>query len=356
MPSPRTSRMMARTSSDQQLQQPPTSIDSSSRIVEDSEVGRTSRSKRSESSISGESPTSEDDRRERRSSSRPPPILKRPGIESGSKKTAKILTPSWKTGPSDPDHDEAGAPPAKSFAERTSLSSVEPQQTQAHVKSDSLSSDAQESRSTSTSKGKKKAAFVVGGSWAKRRPALSRRKSSQSSSGGNSKVPSPKIGSGSPTASGSRRGSQFDTPSYQRPAGSKRPTSRSVSPISSSPFKLRSRSQLPDIAADTSSSHPQRLVDRDFRSSFVDRLRTQGLGSIKSPAATCLSTSFQARGSSFGTQDEGKGKEKATEEEDLAGLSLERLPSQVLEEEDEPAEPAALPRVRSQLTMLLKDD
>ena len=341
-------------------------------------------------------PTVEEEKGRRRNTSRPSPILKRPGIDTSvQSKTARILTPTWKTSKIDPAHDESNFPRKTVVPARSKLSATE--NPQDNIGSSAYSSTTLESEqlsststlratspprqklsssaklSTSTTSGsskvpKKKPGFVASSATTKRRPAMTRRKSSQSSSSNASKITSPKPSAQSspPLAAGNdSTGLCFTPPSVttrERPAsviprGSDRPTSRSASPISSSPFRRPTRDHLPTATdeANPAPSHEDWLVDRNFRSKFVDKLGAEGSPfaplTAKSTAATGVSGSFQATGSMFTSYgDSREPRNENTSESIGQGGNL----GLVIEEEHR-VNPA-FPSSKSQLTSLLKED
>jgi hypothetical protein len=119
---------------------------------------------------------------------------------------------------------------------------------------------------------------------------------------------------------------------------------------------------MPDPAA------PQDwLVDRDFRTKFVDKVRGEHPFAhlmSKSASATGIASSFQAGGMmAFGPaydagRSTGKGKGRLVGGQDAEerpdNRRVARRPSQAVE--DDPADGHLLPRTKSQLTMLLEKD
>ena len=362
-------------------------------------------------------PTIEEEKGRRRGSSRPPPILKKPRTESTSQqsKTARILTPTWKTprresddrglssrtpssvsfGPHSDDGRVTRAGPSGGVGQSTGEgpSSSTTQSTPSGLLE--LPSDPSRGSAVSTGKsGKKKPGFLATTASTKRRPAIGRRKSSQSSSSNTSKAPSPRIGSqNTPHASPpppvpslhlQRRESANPNPTAAESSGpsgpltqgpatrSSRPTSRSASPVSSGPFHRPTRDHLPDPPEispkpeATEGSQQDWLVDRDFRTKFADRFRTdyQPLAPFtpRLNASTKVSTSFQPQGS-FGmmaqasSTDKGKGRAQLVE---MTAQTTARHPSPHNDSaiEDDEDEDLALPlsRTKSQLTLLLRKD
>ena len=251
---------------------------------------------------------------------------------------------------------------------------------------------------SSTSKAnKKKATFSVPSAANKRRPNLGRRKSSQTSSSGNtSKAASPKLAD--------RPGTQEDTPPQidnlegistaandllplredldkvlklpkdheilrrsSRHGDSTR-TSRSASPHSARPSRRTSpdRPQLdlsggPPGSASEGAVHHAPLVDNNFRARFAaDRSRRVGSStSLVNPMSTAKSSTATASASFYvGTDNE-----EETEDEEVTRSERGSGPSTLIAagagkravvSRDHPS--TALPRTKSQLTMLLEKD
>ncbi|MCJ1286873.1 hypothetical protein MMC26_006219 [Xylographa opegraphella] len=316
-------------------------------------------------------PTIEEEKGRRRGSSRPPPILKKPRTDSTAQqsKTARILTPTWKT-PSRDSRDDTSSPQASSSR------SFQPPATE-NTRPAPSEAPPPTTSSTSTKAPKKKPTFTASSSSTKRRPALPHRKSSNSTPV--SKTPSPRLASQNthspppplPSLStitrttnayennGALSSAPFPSsksqiplrprspppPSElthpQNPALGRRPTSRSASPVSSTPFHRPSRDHLPMHSLPPPSPStvlptvPQDwLVEPHFRAKFADRATLPVLGGVSA-------------GSPRRTGRVGEEERKQKEEEEAVVDD---------DEEDEEGGEVRLPRTKSQLTTLLERD
>ncbi|MCJ1439389.1 hypothetical protein MMC27_008783 [Xylographa pallens] len=320
-------------------------------------------------------PTIEEEKGRRRGSSRPPPILKKPRTESTAQqsKTARILTPTWKT-PHQGSHDYPSAPQASSSR------SFNPHPTE---DTNPPSASPTTPPFTAPKPAKKKPTFTASSSSTKRRPTLPHRKSSHSSSSTNaSKAPSPRLAAQSthspppPLPSFSTTTHDDDDHSALAPSPPPhahapppppkhhRPTSRSASPISSTPFHRPSRDHLPTHSSSSSSPQPSSstqptpragapqdwLVDPHFRAKFADRTR------VAPARGTVAPQGVQARGR-FELGKEAEDEEEDEEEEEAGEEEAEHAEEEHAVKEDGDEEtPLPLPRTTSQLTMLLARD
>ncbi|KAI9872964.1 MAG: hypothetical protein M1830_000988 [Pleopsidium flavum] len=210
---------------------------------------------------------------------------------------------------------------------------------------------------------KRRTTFVVNTASNRRRPSAVRRKSSQSSSGSASKVASPRL------AAQAQEKTIPESPIAELSHNSlPEPTGNALSPLSRSLLlaavqtehsHLGGASSATEIAAERP---PQDwLVDRDFRSKFVDRRHQEHLTTYltrpvaKAAAAAAAAASFQATGMMDFSEhppstDKGKGKVE------IVPLKPE-VPSNSAATENNEVSPAApLPRSKSQLSLLLDRD
>lgn len=364
----------------------------------------------------------------RRDTRRPPPILKKPkaGSSTHLPKTARILSPTTRK---ESELDIDGESPVSSTQSEDSTSSLStecvalslgrgaarPRSDNEHLEVDGQRSLPQVSptiqrliesvpqANVSQRPGRKKAAYTANTAATKRRPALGHRKSSQSSSGNAPKAPSPhsaapsKMNLESPpplqslgtplddvdsslispntmsdTSTGKARSIIPTLPLEDRSSE----LSRSSSPHQSRHPRCQHQGRLatglgPDLRRDEERRHQDWLVDRDFRSKFVERTRpseSHGLASLhthrtKSSAAVAAPASYQAHGTmGFSEQTPGgllgKSKEKLTFTNKTvpvkaAGASSEAI---INNDDNDDHTPRALSRTKSQLTLLLERD
>ncbi|MCJ1393381.1 hypothetical protein MMC18_006254 [Xylographa bjoerkii] len=337
-------------------------------------------------------PTIEEEKGRRRGSSRPPPILKKPRTEftAQQSKTARILTPTWKS-PRRDSRNDGFSPQASSSRSFDPDSTDDPSPSEEPASTASPAHDAPSSIKSS----KKKPTFTASSSSSKRRPTVPRRKSSQSSSSNNtSKASSPRLGSQaahSPppplpplsTATRQHEGALSPSPAPPTPSDTplsphattphRRPTSRSASPVSSGPFHRPTRDHLPTHSSSSATehagardgAHQDWLVDPHFRAKFADRSRTFASFPTRGDASTRMVTGVQAKGRFELGAEKGKGMAEADDDEE----GRERREEQAVVDDDddddddedaiEDAEAAPvvqLPRTKSQLTMLLERD
>ncbi|MCJ1235848.1 hypothetical protein MMC14_003821 [Varicellaria rhodocarpa] len=352
--------------------------------------------------------------RRRRESAKLPPILKksRAGSSIQFPKTARILTPTWKSGNRDQRHDDelSSSSSTSTESDEGSDEGLEMHTTSLLTHDDGSSDDERSAtiqalRSSSrtasaSSKGdtkpstrtvKKKSAFVASTTTIKRRPSVGRRKSSQSSSSNASKTASPRLtgqekanSSSSPlqpnfSSSGRRDSSQLarsrssnnnlpnipekylgpsaSTQARSKPSSSR--PSRSASPVSSSQktFQQPSLGELaPKTNVETSEPSLQDwLVDRDFRSKFVDRSRNASQATSPSMQMSYMPTTGTR--SSVVPQSLTKGKGKVTQADytdEIIPLKPPCESSSAIASDDE--DPPTLPRTKSQLTTLLQNE
>ncbi|KAI9812785.1 MAG: hypothetical protein M1827_004542 [Pycnora praestabilis] len=270
---------------------------------------------------------------------KPPPILKKTVAKSQShlpgitKVTSPAKDPGVEKHPTRAFIGSSRRPPAPSFSK-------------SHTKSSEASR-------------RKKTTYVVNTAGNRRRPLVSRRKSSQSSS---SNVPIVNTSSGS-----SGEDNAATHPSETPVLPSK--VSSGVSPIQSS---MRQQKQITESSRSPSMgdtradrSYSDWLVDRDFRSRFVDKNRQDTFAAftthpvVTKTLATVAPTPTAATGTvklSELVVSNGKGKGRQfTIVDEVAPLRPEGSPS--LTPADMDKEPGApLPKTRSQLTMLLERD
>ena len=245
---------------------------------------------------------------------------------------------------------------------------------------------------------KKKTAFLASTASTKRRPSIVRRKSSQSSSSNASKTASPRV----PDQSITHRGS---TPPLEQPFSSRHDSTQIAprpdhhggtvehmgSSVASDSSAIAESSESSDLTSSLSSKPSRRasqeqsttrlndsrdsddpakppqdwLVDKDFRTKFADKSRIEhhpfrGLHSIppKSTAAVMAPASFQASGDiAFENQMPtiAMGKMKQADFTDkLVPLKPPGASSSAMDNDDSP--PSALPKTKSQLTLLLDRD
>ena len=365
----------------------------------------------------------------RRDTRRPPPILKKPkaGSLNYLPKTARILSPTTRGEGQFDDEEESTLSTVHSTDSPSSLgtarnalspgrSNASPVSKNEHFEVEGQHPLAKGSLTiprlverepqydVSQRQGRKKTAFAANTAATKRRPAAVRRKSSQPSSGNASKAPSPhfaaqsKVNLESPpplpslgtplddvdsgAMSPNRTGDSstvnartivpalsFDTKSTK--------VSRSASPHQSGHSREQSRDPLAmginpsDTRYHEERAHQDWLVDRDFRSKFVERIRpseNHGLASLRShrtrsSAALVAPASYQAHATmGFGEQTPGRppGKERAklTFTDKMVPLKAPAPSSEAIidDDEDEDDAPQALPRTTSQLTLLLQRD
>ena len=244
---------------------------------------------------------------------------------------------------------------------------------------------------TSSKSGKKKSSFVASTASNKRRPVMVRRKSSQSSgpgsgnasgynsanlSGNVSKIPSPRLTASNSTSKlpvnrglpmalaelgsvpnpPSRSTSnlvdlpnQFVPPRFsQLPPQSPTRPSRSASPASSRPLYQPSFGGI-NLSQNAATDTPvlnDWLVERDFRSKFLERSRSD-LQSVNAPQVS----HGILKGSSGTSLGRGKGRLEAPQQAAPTQNPMEPDDSAIDDEEDPPL--SMLPRTKSQLTILL---
>ena len=343
---------------------------------------------------------------------RPPPILKgsRTGPSKQQPKTARILTPTWKSDARKQESDDEVSP---TTSKSLNLESNASGKTVAPPDSDEEQSDDESQSPTTQAKksvprtpfpgpsktdaypsvkvGKKKSAFVASTASTKRRPTIVRRKSSQSSSSNpTSKVPSPRLPGQSITASppplpklpspraersllahpSGIKSSNFPALAESPPDFSQstkpRPfrTSRSASPNTSRPFQDSSLGALspPSGSVDATEAPPLQdwLVDRDFRAKFVDRSHTSALSMARAtPSSSSTNQPAPSEEEDFsGVDGKGKGKmPSAAYVDSIVPLKPPGAESSAIEDDDED-EPTAtvLPRTKSQLTLLVENE
>ena len=350
----------------------------------------------------------------RRESAKLPPILKKPRAGSSTQfpKTARILTPTLGTGNRDQRHDDelSSSSSTSTESDEGSDEGLEMHTTSLLTQNDGSSDDERSATiqvlrlssrtALASSKGdtkpsskisKKKSAFVASTTTTKRRPSVGRRKSSQSSSSNTSKTASPRLtvqekgySSLSPLqpkfSSSSRRDSSqlarsrssnhnlpnipekyLGTSAFTqaRPKPSSSRPSRSASPVSSSQktFQQPSLGELaPKTHVETSEPSLQDwLVDRDFRSKFVDRSRNASQATSPSTQMSYMPTTVTR--SSIVPQSVIKGKGKATQADytdEIVPLKPPYESSSAIASDDE--DPPILPRTKSQLTTLLQNE
>lgn len=345
---------------------------------------------------------------------RPPPILKgtRTGPSKQQPKTARILTPTWKSDTREEGTDDEVSPTTSKSANlggKPSARLVAPSESDEGQSDDeSRSPTGQPKKSASrtpltgasktdvnpsTKVGKKKSAFVASTASTKRRPTMVRRKSSQTpSSNSTSKVPSPHLPSQSiidsppplpklpsplpernPLAHPSGiRSNHFSTLAESPPEFSQSTktrsyrTSHSTSPTASRPFQDSSLGALSPSrgSVDTTEAPPLQdwLVDRDFRAKFVDRSHTSALSmsrAILPSSSTSQTIPSQADDvSRLDGKGKGKAKTPSTDYTDsIVPLKPPGAESSAIEDddEDEPTS-AVLPRTKSQLTLLVENE
>ena len=341
---------------------------------------------------------------------RPPPILKKPrgGSSTQLPKNARIVTPTWNSSDRTQASNNVRSPtelPEQDIPEQHILrrgSGLKFQENRDDDESISPTSGAPMSRSnsaiymatkdtaSSSKAGKKKSGFqVVANTANKRRPVMVRRKSSQSSgpnsgnasgyhsanvSGNVSKAPSPRLATSSSTSklpvnlplalaelgSGPNPPSkstsnlmnlpeQFVPPKFsQLPPQSPTRPSRSASPASSRPLYQPSFGGI-NLNQHTATETPvlnDWLVERDFRSKFLDRSRSDNRSAIApQPSHGIL------KGSSGTGPGKGKGRLEASLQAAQRQNPAEPDDSAIDDEEDPPL--SMLPRTKSQLTLLL---
>ncbi|MCJ1473909.1 hypothetical protein MMC13_002565 [Lambiella insularis] len=355
-------------------------------------------------------PTIEEEKGRRRGPSRPPPILKKTRTDSATQqsKSARILTPNWKTPRRENRPDNFSPRPSSSISFgpdveedkhhlQEGLDDVEPLSSPTSAEATFTLPQAtpldpsKPSTGSNTKPTKKKSAFVASSTSGKRRPTIAHRKSSQSSSSSASKAASPRLGSHTsayaspppvpPIASLRPEGAQLVSPEPEGRSKSKliskapssptrRPTSRSASPVSSGPFHRPTRDHLPGRVDPGPTKESQEkgqqewLVDRDFRSKFFDRPKAEHQLFAPFPARTDttlrMSTSVQGHGT-FDLEprdtstEKGKGKAKQP-----AATANSKMPSEIAGTSgtaDAGAESIQeLPRTKSHLTLLLEKD
>ncbi|SLM34795.1 Protein of unknown function DUF1752, fungi [Lasallia pustulata] len=367
-----------------------------------------------------------------RDNRRPPPILKKPKVWSSNHlpKTARIVSPTTRKESELDTKEQSLVSSLQSGVSPSSVSveckapapgpgAVRPASENEHFEPEGqhplikvppgTASRVERSpqRDISQRPGRKKAAFAANIAATKRRPAVGRRKSSQSSSSNTSEAPSPhsaaqnKITLESPPPLPSL-GTPLDDvdPSPVSPnspsdtstvkARTIIPTlsfdtrsakiSRSASPHQSKHSRDRPQGRLAmgispgNTQYDEERAHQDWLVDRDFRSKFVERTRpseNRGLASLqthrtKSSTALTAPASYQAHGTvGFGEQAPGDlpGKEKANLTfrnrflpSKAPGAASEAVIDDDDDDEEEGRASQALTRSKSQLTLLLERD
>ena len=363
-------------------------------------------------STTPEASTSPLEKGKTRESAKLPPILKKPSAGSSTQfpKTARILTPTWKSSNRGQRHDDDAASSSSSTSTESDDGSDEglEMHTTSLLTHDGGSSEDEHStivqglrpspRPASSSArmdvrlsgkaNKKKPAFVASTATTKRRPSVGRRKSSQSSSSNTSKTASPRLtgqeranlsspplpprlsSSGRRESSqlGSSRSSNSNLPNIperylELPASSRaksRPSSsrpsRSASPVSSSQ-KTFQQSFLGDLAPKTNEeiSEPSLqdwLVARDFRSKFVN---SRNASQAASPATQISYMSAPGSTSTAVPHSVTKGKGKMTDADyadETVSLKNPGKSSSAIDSDDE--DPPTLPRTKSQLTTLFE--
>ena len=215
--------------------------------------------------------------------------------------------------------------------------------------------------------GRKRATFHANTPANRRRPAIMRRKSSQSSSSAASSAASsrPSVKS----ASENNSTEPADEPeTISRRSSDMRPVTlaeedRSTDDARQPSVETSARSTSPHD--NNPSKHQQKgaLVEPDFRSKFVAKTRSAqssfvSLPSLlrKSSATTAASASYQAAGtvgSGHQMQPAGRAQARVTFSDEVAASNLQK-PADSNVESDEGAQ--ALPRTKSQLTLLLEKD
>ena len=351
---------------------------------------------------------------------RPPPILKKPRGDSSNQlsKTARILTPTWKTERSElqeEDDDDESAVVSPSVASEPETSQKPPTSQLvidetlynddgkpppkipvSRERSPALGTKSGELPSSAKSKSKK-STFVASTVSSKRRPQMSRRKSSNSSglppkaltstpaprlsaprvaptqfSSPRSAIPlpsrAPQGGNGaSPPFPPKLEFKSYDAAQFERvPLQSPRPpasrSSRSASPVLS---RLPSEHSAQATRDDGITGTQSWLVDVDFKAKFADKLREQA--EVQKSFSTVqfnVSTPHTLRRRNVGTQGKGKsvmilGADDEEAEGDSGG-SASAIRSSDDEDEDGgesvTAVPAALQKTKSQLTLLLETE
>lgn len=353
-----------------------------------------------------EAPLAVQDNEKGKAVRRPPPILKGTRTDSSKQqpKTARILTPTWKSDVRDQESDGEVSPTTSTSADIESKPSTDTlppsgsDEERSDDESQSPSSRAKpsaarnplsrptESEAKPPAKAnKKKSAFVASTASAKRRPTIVRRKSSQSSSSNNtSKVPSPrlptqcipasppslpKLPSPRPTRSllahpSGIKSSNFP-PLAESPPDVSRSTqsrparaSRSASPSTSRPFQDSSLDALspPRNTVDTTEALPLQdwLVDRDFRAKFVDRSLASTL--LANPSIPASSSRNQSISSQDDDASQVKGKEKGKMVDSNVAIKPPGAESSAIEDDEDEPTSVVLPRTKSQLTLLVENE
>jgi hypothetical protein len=421
--SPRASRMLPvlRMSESSGLPPPGNDVSSLNLVSDDKELSA------DDETVVGASdaphpPTVEEEKGRRRGSSRPPPILKKTKAESVKQesKTARILTPTWKTARgSSGDDDESSPQPSStiSFAlgppRGRGIDTTSPEKSRVSVydlKSTAAIGSASSSllRGTplespkgtiaSSSKSSKKKPVVAGSLSTKRRPTVMRRKSSQSSGNTNTQSSSStgsKAASPRPTQPAAFAGpSALITPLpltseirgarpliYPEPGSSSsskpilkspsarlgRPQSRSTSPESSGPYHRSTRDHLPSITdavakpVKTGKGNAP-IVEKDFRVAFAEKFRPENFPfpalTRRSNSTVALSTTLAGQGMMAMSDYASRiDKGKGKAKEDIPPNRQSNSIIDVDGDNDEDAPgPPQLPRTKSQLTMLLEKD
>ena len=347
---------------------------------------------------------------------RPPPILKKSRGDSSNQKTARILTPTWKTEKqelqedvatddsavvspstaSEPDPSSTSPTPQLAIDETLYNDDGKPPPKISSGREPSPIPGTKPSEVSSSAKLKsKKSTFVANTASSKRRPQMSRRKSSNSS-GPPPKAPAPapvprlSTPSGVPTRSlpptstdlpptkampesaplpplapkldlTSYKLGQFERPPSRSPRPPTSRSSRSASPVLSRP----PGEHLVQIARDDSVAGTQSwLVDADFKAKFANKLRQEAEAQKFSSMQSKVSTSLAARRSELGTKGKGKsvmilGADDEGEAEGDPRGSTSAIQSSDEEDEGEEsvtAVPTALQKTKSQLTLLLETE
>lgn len=363
---------------------------------------------------------------------RPPPILKKPraGSPNYLPKTARILSPTTRK---ESELDTEGESPvlstqstdnpsslglgteckALSLGRGTARSGTGNESFEAEGQHPSIRGSpiiqrpAEQAPQSDVSQrpGRKKAAFTANTAATKRRPAVLRRKSSQSSSNNTSKAPSPhsaahgKVNLDSPpplpslgtplddvdsgpisldnTSDTSTQKARSDIPTLSFDTRSTQ-LSRSASPRQSGYSQDQAQGRLAtgisprDTRYDEERAHQDWLVDRNFRSKFVERTlpsENHGLASshthrAKSSAALAAPASYQAHGT-MGSGEQALGKLPRREKAKLTFTNktvLSKAPGAsseaIVDDDDDDDERGSqgLSRTKSQLTLLLDRD
>jgi len=263
-----------------------------------------------------------------------------------------------------------GAPDAlsKSCALLADSETLRPEDAESSTTVQSASSEdtVRENHRSSKRTGRKRTTFHVNTPANRRRPVTMRRQSSQSSSAvSNTTSPplsAPVIGKVENAGTVDRSGASGSRSSEIRPAIFSENIS---SPDSALQDPLKTSTEDPSPTDHTSSRRQQEgsLVESDFRSRFVAKTRSAQSSFVSLPsllrtpsATTAASASYQASGTmdtGRHLQPGGRGKARVTFSEDTAPPQITN-PVESGSELDGGAQ--ALPRTKSQLTLLLEKD